>query len=375
MIKRNIQTLIEKKLFKGKAIVITGARQVGKTTLVKSIAEKTKVKSTILNCDEPDIRDVLHRPNSSLLRQYFGNSKLVIIDEAQRIRNIGITAKLIVDMIPEVQLILTGSSAFDLGNKTNEPLTGRKYHFTLFPVSFAEMVEHSGFLEEKRLINHRLKYGYYPDIINNSGEEKDNLLELASSYLFKDIFSLGIIKKTDVLDRLVRALALQIGSQVSLNELSGLLGIDKNTVATYINLLEKAFVVFSLRSWSTNQRNELKKSRKIYFWDTGIRNALIKNFNPPELRSDIGNLWENFVIAERIKHLNNIGKKSNFYFWRTYQKQEVDFVEEWAGKLSAVEIKWKLNRRQRIKNVFLQNYPDANLKIVTGDNFFDFIMD
>jgi len=374
MINRTIQDLITGKLFKNKAVILTGPRQVGKTTLVKNIADLSDERTMYLNCDEPDIQSILERPTSTELRNLFGRRKIIIIDEAQRINNIGITAKLITDEIPEAQLIITGSSAFDIGNKINEPLTGRKFSFSLFPLSVAEMVKHKSGMEERRLLENRIIYGYYPDIVTNPGEERERLLELSTSYLFKDILSLGIIKKPQILDKLIRALALQIGSEVSLNELSRLLGIDKNTVANYIDLLEKVFVIFSLNSLSSNQRNELKKSRKIYFWDNGIRNSVINNFNSLSLRNDVGSLWENFVIAERMKYIHNLGEYRKFYFWRTYQKQEVDFIEEWNGKMYAYEIKWKASGKRNQKRQFQQHYPDSAFTVINRDNFFDFVV-
>ena len=375
MINRDIGRIIESKLFKGKALVITGARQVGKTTLVKHIASKSKYDSLYLNCDEPDIQAMLERPSSTQLKKIFGTNKLVIIDEAQRIKDIGLTSKIIVDEIPDVQLILTGSSAFDIGNVVNESLTGRKFEFSLYPLSFNELAEYSSLIEEKRTVGHRLLYGAYPDIVNHPGEEQDRLLMLTSSYLFKDIFSIGYIKKPYILDKLVKALALQVGSEVSLNELSNLLGVDKNTISNYIDLLEKTFVIFSLNSMSSNQRNELKKSRKIYFWDNGIRNAVIKNFNNIELRTDLGAIWENYIISERIKQIHNLGKWPNFYFWRTYQKQEVDLIEEWGGKHRAIEIKWKDKGKRKEISKFRQTYPDSDFIYINNENFTDFLLE
>jgi uncharacterized protein len=315
----------------------------------------------------------LDRPSSTQLRQLIGHNKVVVIDEAQRIANIGITSKLIIDELPDVQLILTGSSAYKLSNEINEPLTGRKFEFQLFPFSFAELSEYTSVLLEKRLLEHRIIYGHYPEIVNNPSEEKDRLLELISSYLFKDIFALGEIKKPNIIDRLTKALALQIGSEVSYNELSQSIGVDKGTISRYIDLLEKTHVIFSLHSFSRNQRNELKKSRKIYFRDTGIRNAVIKNFNPLELRTDKGALWENFIISERLKYLNNTGKKPNFYFWRTFQKQEIDYIEENADQLSAFEIKWNPKSMVKQNIPFLNGYPDSKFKTINVDNFIDFI--
>jgi predicted AAA+ superfamily ATPase len=373
MIDRSLTDVIIKKLFKKKAIIITGARQVGKTTLVKNLAEKLGQPFVFLNCDEPDIMSILNRPSSTQLKQLIGTKKLIIIDEAQRIPAIGLTAKLIVDNFPDIQLILTGSSSLEIANELNEPLTGRKFEYTLFPFSYSELANNSSALEEKRLINNRMIYGNYPEIINNPSEEEDRLLELTSSYLFKDILSLGSIKKPAIIDKLTQALALQIGSEVSLNELAGTLGHDKNTISKYIDLLEKTFVIFSLNSFSRNLRNELKKSRKIYFWDLGIRNAIIKNFNPLDIRSDKGALWENYIISERLKYLNNTGKKVNSYFWRTAQHQEIDYIEEFSGKLYAYEIKWNQGAKVKSPVTFMKAYPDSEFNVINTENYFELI--
>lgn len=373
MIKRDIENIIIKKLFKKKAIIIIGARQVGKTTLVKNIAENLSQQNLYWNCDEPDIQILLAKPTSTQLKQLIGTNKLLIIDEAQRIKNIGLTSKLIVDQIPDVQLILTGSSAFDLANELTESLTGRKFEYHLHPFSFAEMVNSTNIIDEKRLHETRMIYGCYPDIINNPGDEEDRLLEISSSFLFKDILSLGNIRKPDVLMRLIQALSLQIGSQVSYNELAQIIGIDKNTISKYIDLLEKTFVIFSLNSFSRNARNELKKSKKIYFWDLGIRNAIIKNFNPLELRADKGAIWENYMISERLKFLNNNSLKPNYYFWRTIQQQEIDYIEDYQGKLSAYEIKWNTAKSVKVPTSFSEYYPIAEYKQISRDNFEEFL--
>jgi uncharacterized protein len=373
MIKRQLTELIKQKLFKSKALIITGARQVGKTTLVKNLADELNIDFSYLNCDEPDIQAILRRPTSTRLKQLIGSKKLIIIDEAQRIPDIGITSKLFIDNFPDIQLILTGSSSLDMANALNEPLTGRKFEFNLFPFSFAELSAQTSVLEEKRLLENRLIYGYYPEIVVNPAEEEDRLLELVTSYLFKDILSMGQVQKPLILDRLTKALALQIGSEVSTNELSRLLGIDKNTVSRYVDLLEKTYVIFSLNSYSKNLRNELKKSRKIYFWDLGIRNAIIKNFNPLEIRSDKGHLWENFIIAERMKYLNNKGRRDNVYFWRTTQNQEIDFIEEYGGKLNAYEIKWSHKAKANLPSAFKISYPGSAFDVISTENYQEYL--
>lgn len=373
MIRRILTEKIINKLFKKKAIIICGARQTGKTTLTEMIAEKLNLPTLFLNCDEPDVQSMLERPTSTELKRIFGKNKLVVIDEAQRINNFGITAKLIVDQIPDVQLIVSGSSSFDIKNKLNEPLTGRKFEFQLYPFSFDEMVNHSSIIEEKRLLEQRMIFGYYPDIVNNSGDEKLLLTELTTSYLYKDILAIGQLRKPDVLDKLVKALALQIGSEVSLNELSNTIGVDKNTVANYIDLLEKTYVIFSLQSFSKNIRNEIKKSRKIYFWDNGVRNAVINNFNNVDLRVDKGGLWENFVISERLKFLKYSGKRIDSYFWRSYQQQEIDYIEVENDTINGWEIKWNKNQKNKGIKTFKEYYPNSTIAYINNENFIDFL--
>jgi predicted AAA+ superfamily ATPase len=373
MIKRILENLIVKRLFRGKAIILYGPRQVGKTTLVTSLLEKRKEKTLFLNGDEPDVRELLEGVTSSRLKVLFGKSRIVFIDEAQRIREIGLTLKLITDQIKEVQLIATGSSAFDLASHTKEPLTGRKYEFHLFPLAFGEMVEHHGLLEEKRLLKHRLVFGYYPEIVTCPGEERELLRLLADSYLYKDLLTLENIKKPVLLEKILKALALQLGNEVSYHEIGQLVGADKNTVEKYIDLLEKAFVVFRLPAFSRNLRNEIKKGKKIYFYDNGIRNAVIGNFSPIEKRNDVGGLWENFLISERMKYLRYSGLYPGRYFWRTVQQQEIDYLEERDGQLYAFEFKWSKNKHIRFPRTFLRAYPESSTKLITPENFESFI--
>ena len=373
MIKRILENLIVKRLFRGKAIILYGPRQVGKTTLVTSLLEKRKEKTLFLNGDEPDVRELLEGVTSSRLKALFGKSRIVFIDEAQRIREIGLTLKLITDQIKEVQLIATGSSAFDLASHTKEPLTGRKYEFHLFPLAFGEMVEHHGLLVEKRLLKHRLVFGYYPEIVTCPGEERELLRLLADSYLYKDLLTLENIKKPVLLEKILKALALQLGNEVSYHEIGQLVGADKNTVEKYIDLLEKAFVVFRLPAFSRNLRNEIKKGKKIYFYDNGIRNAVIGNFSPIEKRNDVGGLWENFLISERMKYLRYSGLYPGRYFWRTVQQQEIDYLEERDGQLYAFEFKWSKNKHIRFPRTFLRAYPESSTKLITPENFESFI--
>jgi predicted AAA+ superfamily ATPase len=279
-----------------------------------------------------------------------------------------------VDNIPDVQVIAMGSSALELAGRIKEPLTGRKYEYYLYPLSFEEMVNHTSLLEEKRLLEHRMIYGYYPQIVTSPGNEETLLQLLSDSYLYKDLFALEQVKKPMLLEKLLQALALQIGSEVNYHELSQLVGADKETVERYIDLLEKAFVVFRLSSLSRNLRNEIKKGKKIYFWDNGIRNAIIKNFNLPSQRQDIGGLWENFLVSERQKVMHYHQKYINRYFWRTHAQQEVDYIEEQGGKLSAWEFKWNPKAKGRIPKTFLEAYPQTETGVITPANVEDWLL-
>ncbi len=367
MIKRILLDTIKNVARSGKAIIILGSRQVGKTTLLNELTMDMPDKLA-LNGDEPDIRELLSNVNSERLISLFAGKSLVIIDEAQMIPDIGITLKLITDRIPGIQLFVSGSSSLELANTINEPLTGRKFEFHLHPLSLGEMISHNGLQKEKRIIKHRLIFGYYPDVVTNPENEVKLLKELASSYLYKDILSFGFIRKPVVLDKLLRALALQVGSEVSYNELSQMVGIDKETVERYIDLLEKVFIIYRLNALSRNVRNEIKKGKKIYFWDNGIRNSIIGNFLPWENRTDQGQLWENFIITERIKHLSYKDFYGNLYFWRTSQQQEIDLIEEKDGKFRVFEFKVNQRKSSKIPLTFSKAYPVESFKTIHLDN-------
>ncbi len=373
MIKRTLNNFIKNRLFKGKALIVVGPRQVGKTTLIQEIKDFSQESSIFLNCDEPDVKNLLTEATSNSLSQILGNSKIIFIDEAQRVKNIGLTLKLITDNFKDKQLIVTGSSALELANDVNEPLTGRKIEYLLLPFSTEELINHHGILNEKRFLHSRLIYGSYPDVVNNPGDEKQLLLNLSSSYLYKDIFSFQDVRKPEIIGKLLEALALQIGSEVSYSELSQIVGVDSATIIRYIDLLEKTFVVFRLRSFSRNNRNELKKSRKIYFYDNGIRNSIISNFNNVSLRQDIGGLWENYLVSERYKYLKFNEKICNRYFWRTKQQQEIDYLEENDGKLDAFEFKWNLKNKIKFPTTFINSYPSTNLFGVNPNNYINFV--
>jgi predicted AAA+ superfamily ATPase len=373
-IKRTIQERILQRMHKNKAILIFGARQTGKSTLSEALIQKQEESSLSLNGDDSDVRALFQEANATKLRAIIGNHKIVLIDEAQRIQDIGLAIKIIVDQIKNVQVIATGSSSFDLASKINESLTGRKYEFQLFPFSFGEMVSHHGLLEEKRMIDHRMLYGYYPEVVTHPGEEEERLKLLASSYLYKDLLMLDKINKPAMLEKLLQALAWGVGSEVSLDEISRLLAIDRKTVEKYIDLLEKAFVIFQVPAFSQNVRTEIRKGKKIYFCDCGIRNAVINHFQPVVMRPDKGALWENFVMAERLKFLRNQGKDTKLHFWRTTQQQEIDLIESDAEKLNAIEIKYNPAAKAKFSSTFTGAYPHAQLINVNSTNIESFLL-
>ena len=365
---------LKKAFFKQKIIVLVGPRQVGKTTMLKEIAHEMSLDFKWFNGDEADMKQRLSNTTSTELAQLIGNSKLIIIDEAQLIDNIGTTLKLFADNFTDIQVIATGSSAFDLRNKLNEPLTGRKKEFHLFPISYSETVNHLGRMEAKRLLETRLIYGMYPEVLNNIGEEKSVLQELLGSNLYKDLLMVEGIQKPVLLQKLLEALAFQVGSEVSYHELGQLLGkVNPATIEKYIDLLEKAFIIFRLHALSRNQRNEIKKGKKIYFYDNGVRNALIKSFNPLTLRNDVGVLWENYIISERMK-ANEYNKVwVNKYFWRTTDQAEIDYIEEENEQLRCTEFTWKISRKKQLPKSFQASYPNHTFEIITKENFEEFI--
>ncbi len=372
-ISRKLQSTIENKCFKGKVIILTGPRQVGKSTLLHGICTKLG-KYLYLDGDDPSVRASLDSPNFEQLKFLIGKYKLVLIDEAQRINNIGLSIKMIQDRIKDVQVMVSGSSALDIGNHLQESLTGRKWEFNMFPISWEEWLENNDYLTVSSQLENRIIYGMYPDVINNNGEEEKILNEISKSNLYKDILSLTGIKKPDKLEKLVMALALQIGNEVSYNELSQLLGIDKNTVATYIELLEKSFVVYRVKPYNQNERNIIKSNNKIYFYDTGLRNAIINNFNPLNMRNDKGALWENFVFNERIKYNNYHQNNIKTYFWRAINGGEIDLVEQKNNELMAYEIKWSTTKIVKLPAAFKKLY-NAEFTVINPENFIKFVAD
>ncbi len=370
MINRVLEENIKNKMGKGKALVLIGARQTGKTTLIQNIL--AKAPHLFFNGDDPKDRATLEEINTEELRSLLGNHKTVFIDEAQRIANIGLTLKLITDQFKDVQLLVSGSSAFELSNRTNESLAGRKWEYCLYPICWKEFEHYLGYKEAVKQLHLRLIYGFYPDVINSIGNEAEVLKQLVSSVLYKDILAAGGIRKPDVLEKLLKAIALQLGSEVSYNELAQLVGVDKNTISTYIGLLEQSFIIFRLGSFSRNLRNEIKNNRKIYFYDTGIRNAILGNFSPLDLRQDKGALWENFLLSERLKLNHYRGSMANTYFWRTTEQQEIDYIEEENGKLKIFEFKWLKKTKTKIPITFTKAYQ-AEVKIIDSENFIEFL--
>ena len=371
-IQRRLEPVLTASLFKGKVVILYGARQVGKTTLVKKIAQNTHKPFIYLNCDELDIVSALQNTNNAQdLRQLMGDSKLVIIDEAQRVLNIGLKLKLLIDSYPDIQLLVTGSSSLDLANEIIEPLTGRFHEFWLFPLSITEAWLNTDAIARTRDLEKWLVYGSYPHIwqLESNEEKRRSVKELASSYLYKDILKFNLVKNSETVLKLLQALALQIGSEVSYNELALTVGVSKQTIATYIDLLEKAFVIFSIRPYAGNMRHALNKKRKIYFIDMGVRNAIVNNQNPLSLRDDVGKLWENFIVAEKYKSQLGLGYKTNLYFWRTYEGQEVDLVEETEGKLIGWEI--KLKRRNKKQPTDWGKYSNSTWQEVDKENFWE----
>ena len=367
-INRDLRKFLLDKWNSGKVLIVTGPRQVGKTTLIRSMCE-IEGNYIFINGDDPENRLLLADAGETKLRTLLGNHKTLFVDEAQRISNIGITLKIIHDQIKEVRVVVIGSSALEIANEMNEPLTGRKWEFNLFPISWNELLHHFGALQNFKNIPNYLIYGTYPEVITNPTNAENILKQIAGSYLYKDLLQYQGIRKPEVLDKLLLALALQMGSEVNYNELSRTIGVDRSTVEQYISLLEKAYVIFRVSPLARNVRNEINTTRKIYFYDNGIRNAIIGNFKSLEFRQDLGALWENFMISERIKLLNYQRWHGRTYFWRTYQQQEIDWIEEIDGKFSAFEFKW--NSKSKLKNfpkTFLENYDTNQTLVITPNN-------
>ena len=372
MILRSPQNEINSHLFKGKAIIVFGARQVGKTSLIKNtIVGKPYLW---LNGDEPDTQLLLENITSDRLKALVGDNQILVIDEAQMVHNIGLLIKRMVDNYPEIQVIASGSSAFELADKTKESMMGRKEEIQLFPFSFNEMVKHTNFVEENRLVPHRLVFGYYPEVVNNVGKEEKILNDLVDGFLYKDILNLEGIKKSSTLQKLVQMLAYRVGSEISYSSLANDLGINRLTIEKYIDILENNFIIFSLTAFSKNQDNELKKGRKVYFWDNGLRNRIIKNFNPIEVRADIGALWENFIISEKKKKLIYEHKFTDTYFWRNTQHAEIDYLEIKNEEIKAFEIKYSAKQKVKFTKSFTEKYHPKTTQVIHKENFWDYLL-
>lgn len=379
LVRRQLQQIIQERMFQGKAIVLVGARQVGKSTLFHQILESMEYTASqqvlSLDCDDTETRSMLENMNLSELRLLVGNNKIIMVDEAQRVKGIGLTLKMLTDHFPDVQLMATGSSSFLLQGQLNEPLTGRKYEYHLYPLSTQELYGDGGLVHVKQTLETRLIFGSYPDVLKHTGNTREILMNLSDSYLYQDLLSMEGIRRPVILEKLLVALALQIGSEVSYNELAQTVGTDSKTIEKYIGLLERCYIVFRLPALSRNVRTELKKGKKIYFYDNGIRNALIQNFNPIAVRQDMGALWENFFVSERKKYNHYNGRYVKSYFWRTTQQQEIDYIEETDGTFTAFEMKWNPRKANAsFPSTFLNAYPVADKTVVTPDNYLTWLI-
>lgn len=375
MIRRTIQDHIMKFLFRGKVIILYGARRTGKTTLSKVILSEFGDSARYINCEILQYRQALQTTNTALLNDFLGNYRIIVLDEAQSIPDIGLTLKVLVDTRPDLQIIATGSSSFDMAQAISEPLTGRSRTFTLYPFSLSEISQDSHPVDWDARLDNILRFGMYPDVYGQTDEMAiEELRDIATNYLYKDVLQYHQLKRSDLLFKLLQALAFQMGHEVSYGELARLLGENHHTVRNYVELLEKSFVIYRLGSFSRNLRKEISKSFKVYFMDNGIRNSLINNYNPLWQRDDTGALWENFCVTERMKQLHNNRKFPNRYFWRTYDRKEIDYIEESGGELSAVEFKWSPAAKVKKPVEFLESYQKSGFTVVHRDNYRDFLL-
>ncbi len=372
VVARIVQTEIEKWVHRGKVLVVTGARQVGKTTMLEDMFEYKAPTTLWLNADESRVRTRLSELDIAALQNVVGNYKTVIIDEVQRIENAGLLLKLLADNFKEVQFIATGSSALDISEKIFEPLTGRYLLFHLYPFALAEVYNDKSAFEIEGKLPFHLVYGNYPGIVKHPNDAKILLSNLANQYLYKDVLVWKDIRKPQLLDNLLKLLSYQVGSEVSIHELSNQLNVSSETIDTYIDLLEKSFVIYRLPAYSTNPRKEVSKMNKIFFWDNGIRNAVIGNYDDVNIRQDVGQLWENFIISERMKINAWHAPDRESYFWRNYNQSEVDYVEKERNQLTAFEMKWNTQKKHRVTKAFTNAYAEAKTKIITPLSFSDF---
>ncbi len=375
VVKRRIEKQVEQLLGKNKVLLILGTRRVGKTFLINAIQQKYKNPVVVLNGEDFEVQELLKKRTSANYKKIIGSAGLLILDEAQVIPEIGKILKFMIDSIPHLTILATGSSSFDLLNKAGEPLTGRQIQFNLYPLAQLELKESESYLETVQNLEERLVYGSYPELLQlNAYTEKSNYLQqLIQSYLLKDILAFEGIRQSDKIIRLLRLIAYQVGSEVSYNELAGQLGISKNTVENYLDLLSKVFIIYRLSAYSTNQRKEVSKSSKWYFFDNGIRNAIINDFRLPDLRNDIGILWENYIISERIKRNSYLKENAQFHFWRNYNQQEIDLIEIKEGKIYAYEFKYSPDKKVKVPAGFAKAYPNATFEKISRDNYLDWI--
>lgn len=375
-IKRFLLSQLVKSLQAGKVLVLYGPRQVGKTTLVKELLQRLPLRSKFVNADELLYREVLASQSSQRLGELLGDAEILVIDEAQRVPEIGLNLKILVDTFPHAKVVATGSASFELANKISEPLTGRKLTFNLFPVSYGEMQDTFGKLEARDQLERWLVWGGYPAIVATDDPSlRERLLgELVGSYLYRDILELDGLRRADKVVDLLRLLAFQIGQEVTTSELAVSLALNRQTIERYLDMLEKVFVIFKVNGFSRNLRKEVTKNSRYYFYDNGVRNSLIQNFNPLALRNDVGQLWENFLVVERRKTNQIAGRSVNSYFWRTYDQKEIDSIEEHGGRLYGYEFKWQAGDiRRAVRNEFSEAYPDSELTIINRENFEGFL--
>ncbi len=375
-IQRLLLSKLQESLLPGKVLVLYGPRQVGKTTLANELLASVSLRSRFVNADELVYREALASQSRQKLGEVLGDAELLIIDEAQRVPEIGLNLKILVDSYPRAVIVATGSASFELANKISEPLTGRKLIFNLYPVSYSEIRQTFGALEARTQLERWLVWGGYPAIVTTDNPVlRERLLgELVGSYLYRDILDLEGIRRADKIVDLLRLLAFQIGQEVSLTELAASLALNRQTVEHYLDLLEKVFVVFKVRGFSRNLRKEVTKNARYYFYDNGVRNSLIQNFNSLSLRNDVGQLWENYLLIERLKANQTAGRSVNIYFWRTYDQKEIDCIEEHGGKLYGYEFKWQSGEiRRATRSEFLNAYPGSELMTINRENFEGFL--
>ncbi len=375
IVKRLLQDKLQSKLLPGKVLVVLGPRRVGKTFLLNQILANVAEPFLYWSGEDTELWKLLETRSVAHYRNLIGSHKLLVIDEAQKIKEVGAVLKLMIDHVEGLKIITTGSSAFDLNRRLGEPLTGRKWTFHLFPLSEQEFSAEEDYLTQQTNIRERLVLGSYPELLHlpDRQDKVEYLTSLVQDYLLKDILELEGLRNTHKLLDLLRLVAFQVGSEVSMTELGKQLGMDKNTVERYLNLLAEIFIIFNVRGFSKNLRKEIVKNSKWYFFDNGIRNALISNFNPLELRNDQGQLWENYMLSERIKYQHNMGLSSNNFFWRTYDQQELDWVEERGGRLYGYELKWG-KASAKAPSGWTNTYPESSFKVIHPDNFREFVI-